>query len=331
MRRTRPNDEIRRSGTRTRLLSRRDVFIVGQAFSWHLTAWGRREYEANWAPPCGVGQTTSAGDLALVDMATRATSSLCPGKFGCRATRSTSSATRSERPQGRAVRGHRVSPGRSGRGRPGRIGPLSRRRSSASWRSRRVPGSHYVAPTPDDRAMSGIEAELAEPQGAWSPKGSSSRPTLVRTTTDSRCCARWGSATDRELPSLAHRARGARGPLRDRYFPDDFLVVIDEGGFALRYPAPGSTRVTGGRRHVSRRFRLLGHGQPPLRFDGSSSAASPHILPVATPPPTSSRFPEVREIVPADGWSTPRSFSGLEGRSTTCPRIGAGGPRSHPV
>ncbi|MDQ3359622.1 MAG: excinuclease ABC subunit UvrB [Actinomycetota bacterium] len=121
------------------------------------------------------------------------------------------------------------------------------------------PASHYVAgPERMDRAVGGIEAELAEQLAAFEREGKllEAQRLRMRTTYDVEMMRQVGSCSGIENYSLHidGRERGSAPNCLLDYFPEDFLLVIDESHVTV--PQIGAMYEG----DMSRKRTLVDHG-----------------------------------------------------------------------
>jgi excinuclease ABC subunit B len=152
------------------------------------------------------------------------------------------------------------------------------------------PATHYVAgPERMERAIGSIEAELEQRLGELERQGKllEAQRLRMRTTYDIEMMRQVGFCSGIENYSrhIDGRAPGTAGACLIDYFPDDFLLVIDE------------SHVTGAadRRHVRGRHEpqadpgrarlpaALGDGQPPAEVGGVHRPDRPDRLPLGHP------------------------------------------------
>ena len=149
------------------------------------------------------------------------------------------------------------------------------------------PATHYVAgPERMERAIRGIELELEDQLAAFEKQGKllEAQRLRMRTTYDIEMMRQVGSCSGIENYCLHidGRARGSAPNCLLDYFPEDFLLVIDESHVTV--PQIGA-HVRG--RHVPqaqpRRLRLPAaerDGQPPAAVGGVPRAHRPDGLPL---------------------------------------------------
>ena len=152
------------------------------------------------------------------------------------------------------------------------------------------PATHYVAgPERMERAIRGIELELEDQLAAFEKQGKllEAQRLRMRTTYDVEMMRQVGSCSGIENYSMHidGRARGSAPNCLLDYFPEDFLLVVDESHVAV--PQIGGD-VRG--RHVAqaqpRRPRLPAaerDGQPPAAVGGVPRADRPDHLPLGDP------------------------------------------------
>ena len=202
------------------------------------------------------------------------------------------------------------------------------------------PATHYVAgPERMERAIRGIELELEDQLAAFEKQGKllEAQRLRMRTTYDIEMMRQVGSCSGIENYSLHidGRARGSAPNCLLDYFPEDFLLVIDESHVTVpQIGAMYEGDMSRKRNLVDFGFRLPERdGQPPAAVGGVPRARRPDGLPLRDAGAV--RAGQVRRRRGADhparpAWSTPRSCSSRpRARSTTCcTRSASGSPRT---
>lgn len=201
------------------------------------------------------------------------------------------------------------------------------------------PASHYVAgPERMEKAVRGIEAELAERLAELEKQGKmlEAQRLRMRTTYDLEMMRQIGSCSGIENYSLHmdDRERGSAPNTLIDYFPEDFLLVIDESHVTV--PQIGAMYEG----DASRKRTLVDHGfrlpsaldNRPLKWEEFQERIGQTVYLSATPESTSSRAATAssnRSSAPPAS-STPRSWSSPpRGRSTTwSTRSGSGSRRT---
>ena len=190
------------------------------------------------------------------------------------------------------------------------------------------PATHYVAgPERMERAIRGIELELEDQLAAFEKQGKllEAQRLRMRTTYDIEMMRQVGSCSGIENYSrhIDGRARGSAPNCLLDYFPEDFLLVIDESHVTVpQIGAMYEGDMSRKRNLVDFGFRLpSAMDNRPLRWEEFLERIGQTVYLSATPGSTSWPRPTASSSRSSarPGWSTPRSCSSRpRARSTTC-------------